>query len=400
MLGPLIFALAMHPFLCEVQRAYPDVQLIAYLDDVCVCGEPSRAQAALKMLQRLCLAKGEMRSNVGKCHCFSPAATPAVARAMRLRGGYSDSAASVAHDGLTTALTSAPDASATAVAAHVLDEAVAAANAEDPSAAQAAAYDAAIAKAADCTRSAILLASLSPTPDLAAAAASAAESACTPACPTSSCLSVLSAASSAAAAAAEGGVLDPRAAAIVFSAAFEAVSPVVDLSDVDSSIKGSPHHLPPPGSDKPPARQLQGLCYVGAFHGDQAWVEQQVVDQVDVNLADVATIGRLDDSDTINTAKQGAHCLLKWCSSSTLTTWLRTTRPATVLAAARKHDAAIADAARTLFRLHHSTAASSLPQRSHYPGNPTRPRCDAPVATSESLYGANLERARAHHWRV
>ena len=60
--------------------------------------------------------------------------------------------------------------------------------------------------------------------------------------------------------------------------------------------------------------------------------------------------------------KQGVHCLLKWCSSSTLTTWLRTTRPATVLAAARKHDAAIADAARTLFRLHHSTAASSLLQ--------------------------------------
>ena len=76
-LGPLLFALAIHPILCKVQRAFPSVQIISYLDDCAVCGPPAQAFRALQYLQD-CLRER------GANNCL-PKQPPALARYPRGR---------------------------------------------------------------------------------------------------------------------------------------------------------------------------------------------------------------------------------------------------------------------------------------------------------------------------
>jgi hypothetical protein len=169
-------------------------------------------------------------------------------------------------------------------------------------------------------------------------------------------LAALAAAAAAAAATEEGGGDHAAAAAAATAAAARSArcSPHLDLSFVDHRIKGGPHHAPPPDEDgrpTPAVRYLPGLQFVGAFAGDHAWVEEQIVAQIRDNLADVPTIGQLDDVGRINVAKQGAHGVLKWCASSTPTHWLRTTRPSLSARAAGEHDRIVGAATAHLYRL-------------------------------------------------
>ena len=73
--GPWLFAAALHPALLALQAAFPDVHILAYLDDVYLIGPPARAHSALLQLQETCRATLELDSRMDKVEFYCPAAT-------------------------------------------------------------------------------------------------------------------------------------------------------------------------------------------------------------------------------------------------------------------------------------------------------------------------------------
>ena len=70
-LGPMFMAAPMQPHLEATLEAFPDVYLIAYLDDVTLVGDPARVRAAMGFLAPR-LASIGLRLNHGKCKVYSP----------------------------------------------------------------------------------------------------------------------------------------------------------------------------------------------------------------------------------------------------------------------------------------------------------------------------------------
>ena len=83
---------------------------------------------------------------------------------------------------------------------------------------------------------------------------------------------------------------------------------------------------------------LRGIRVLGAYLGDKAWCRDKLVKRVRKALEPLSGIMALHDTRTIHTAQQLAQVLLRFCSNTTLTFFLRTMPPSVTQDAAREHD--------------------------------------------------------------
>ena len=72
---------------------------------------------------------------------------------------------------------------------------------------------------------------------------------------------------------------------------------------------------------------LRGIRVLGAYLGDKAWCRDKLVKRVRKALEPLSGIMALRDTKTIHTAQQLAQVLLRFCSNTTLTFFLRTMPP-------------------------------------------------------------------------
>ena len=87
---------------------------------------------------------------------------------------------------------------------------------------------------------------------------------------------------------------------------------------------------------------------LGAYLGDKAWCRDKLVKRVRKALEPLSGIMALRDTRTIHTAQQLAQVLLRFCSNTTLTFFLRTMPPSVTQDAAREHDRLMEEALYTL----------------------------------------------------
>jgi hypothetical protein len=73
-LGPALFCVALHPILQEVQLRFPDVELLAFIDDVSICGPAIEVGAAFDFLRDK-LAEIGLTCNQKKTKALGPQAT-------------------------------------------------------------------------------------------------------------------------------------------------------------------------------------------------------------------------------------------------------------------------------------------------------------------------------------
>ena len=93
---------------------------------------------------------------------------------------------------------------------------------------------------------------------------------------------------------------------------------------------------------------LRGIRVLGAYLGDKAWCRDKLVKRVRKALEPLSGIMALRDTKTIHTAQQLAQVLLRFCSNTTLTFFLRTMPPSVTQDAAREHDRLMEEALYTL----------------------------------------------------
>ena len=98
-------------------------------------------------------------------------------------------------------------------------------------------------------------------------------------------------------------------------------------------------------------RQGLGSTHESAAHctfWDKAWCRDKLVKRVRKALEPLSGIMALRDTKTIHTAQQLAQVLLRFCSNTTLTFFLRTMPPSVTQDAAREHDRLMEEALYTL----------------------------------------------------
>ena len=84
-LGPLYFSIGLHPVLLEVQDDFPDVQILAYLDDIVICGPRTEALAALASLRLKVARKLGLEVNMSKTVMYDPTVVENVVQADGLK---------------------------------------------------------------------------------------------------------------------------------------------------------------------------------------------------------------------------------------------------------------------------------------------------------------------------
>ena len=83
---------------------------------------------------------------------------------------------------------------------------------------------------------------------------------------------------------------------------------------------------------------------LGAFLGDVGWCSAQLVKRVRIALEPLDGIIQLRDAPSLDIAQQAQHCLMRYCSNTTLVYFLRTMPPSMTIEAAQEHDRLIASA--------------------------------------------------------
>ena len=101
------------------------------------------------------------------------------------------------------------------------------------------------------------------------------------------------------------------------------------------SVRGTPA-APPDG--KYAGGTLRGIRVLGAFLGDDEWRKTELVARVERALKPLEGILKLRDTKEIHTAQQVMQVLLRFCSNTTLTFFLRAMPPSVTLPAAERHD--------------------------------------------------------------
>ena len=82
---------------------------------------------------------------------------------------------------------------------------------------------------------------------------------------------------------------------------------------------------------------------LGAYLGDDEWRKTELVARVERALKPLEGILKLRDTKEIHTAQQVTQVLLRYCSNTTLTFFLRAMPPSVTLPAAERHEARQAD---------------------------------------------------------
>ena len=101
------------------------------------------------------------------------------------------------------------------------------------------------------------------------------------------------------------------------------------------SVRGTPAAPP---DDKYAGGTLRGIRVLGAFLGDDEWRKTELVARVERALKPLEGILKLRDTKEIHTAQQVMQVLLRFCSNTTLTFFLRAMPPSVTLPAAERHD--------------------------------------------------------------
>ena len=71
-LGSFLFCLALQPVINQLQAEFPDLLILAYCDDVMICGEASRAIKALERYGQLLHTVIQMELRPDKTTIYSP----------------------------------------------------------------------------------------------------------------------------------------------------------------------------------------------------------------------------------------------------------------------------------------------------------------------------------------
>ena len=100
-------------------------------------------------------------------------------------------------------------------------------------------------------------------------------------------------------------------------------------------MRGTPA-APPDG--KYAGGTLRGIRVLGAYLGDDEWRKTELVARVERALKPLEGILKLRDTKEIHTAQQVMQVLLRFCSNTTLTFFLRAMPPSVTLPAAERHD--------------------------------------------------------------
>ena len=107
------------------------------------------------------------------------------------------------------------------------------------------------------------------------------------------------------------------------------------MAEVVFFSRGTPA-APPDG--KYAGGTLRGIRVLGAYLGDDEWRKTELVARVERALKPLEGILKLRDTKEIHTAQQVMQVLLRFCSNTTLTFFLRAMPPSVTLPAAERHD--------------------------------------------------------------
>ena len=110
------------------------------------------------------------------------------------------------------------------------------------------------------------------------------------------------------------------------------------------ALRGTPNAPPTKGHERAGGGTLLGIKVLGAFLGDVGWCSAQLVKRVRIALEPLDGIIQLRDAPSLDIAQQAQHCLMRYCSNTTLVYFLRTMPPSMTIEAAQEHDRLIASA--------------------------------------------------------
>ena len=156
------------------------------------------------------------------------------------------------------------------------------------------------------------------------------------------------------------------------------------------NVRGTPA-APPDG--KYAGGTLRGIRVLGAFLGDDEWRKTELVARVERALKPLEGILKLRDTKEIHTAQQVMQVLLRFCSNTTLTFFLRAMPPSVTLPAAERHDELI-DAA--LLYTSSSAGRGSAPPASVGSGRAGRRACPSRWAAWATPWTSASRRGLAH----